>query len=118
MIRDGKTLRHSVTKFTFCNKKTAVLLIVCQMKPRCDHILKKEKMAVHVGLPRIFYAVNQVGGHLCQKNSYTENGLAAMEFVTARPTRLPGGDARSASRSPRGKGAPKEKPEREGSGFG
>jgi hypothetical protein len=112
MIRDGKTLRRSVTKFTFCNKKTAVLLIVCQMKPRYDHILKKEKMAVHGGLPRIFHAGDRVGGRLCQKNSYTENGSVAMEFVTARPTVLPGGDARSASRTARGKGAPKEKPER------
>ncbi|MEM5438046.1 hypothetical protein [Paraburkholderia diazotrophica] len=82
-IRDGKTLRCDVTKFTFCNKKTTVLLIVCQMALRCDHILKKEKMAVCKGFPRSFHAVDQVGDYLCQKNTYMEGGSNTMEFVTA-----------------------------------
>ncbi|MPW18867.1 hypothetical protein GCT13_18680 [Paraburkholderia sp. CNPSo 3157] len=88
------------------------------MALRFDHILKKEKMAVYGGSPRIFHAEDQVGGLLCQKNTYTENRSMVMEFVTACPT-----ECRAVTRDPPAvrreeKRAPKEKPEREGSGFG
>jgi hypothetical protein len=54
-------------------------------------------MAIYRGLPRVFHAVDQVGRHLCQKNTYTEDGSIAMEFVTppAWPTRLLRSGARS-----------------------
>ncbi len=51
-----------VTQFTFCNKNKTVSLIVCQMLLRWDHILKKEKMPVHIGLQRKVNAIVEALG--------------------------------------------------------